>query len=57
MKDVSRHVAGGTKLDTFRKWGLRELELQAKFSQTKEAVHNALCGTFTHLYSTSEFKH
>ncbi|XP_046665768.1 cysteine--tRNA ligase, cytoplasmic isoform X3 [Homalodisca vitripennis] len=43
VKDVTRHVTGETRLDSFHKWGTREMELQAKFSQTKEAVHITLC--------------
>jgi hypothetical protein len=34
----------GTTLDSFDKWSARELELDAKFTEAKKAVHAALCG-------------
>lgn len=44
VKDVTRHAQGSTKLESFHKWGTKEMELQSKFSQMKEAIHTALCG-------------
>uniref|UniRef100_A0A1B6DJE6 Cysteine--tRNA ligase, cytoplasmic n=1 Tax=Clastoptera arizonana TaxID=38151 RepID=A0A1B6DJE6_9HEMI len=43
VKDVTRPISTNTKLDNFSKWGTKELELETKFSNTKESVHLALC--------------
>ncbi|KAK3925356.1 Cysteine--tRNA ligase, cytoplasmic [Frankliniella fusca] len=43
VKDLSRNVALGTTNDSFQKWSRKELDLQQKFSETKDSVHNFLC--------------
>lgn len=44
VKCLTRHICAETKRSTFSKWSKFELDLQEKFSEAKENVHNALCG-------------
>lgn len=43
VKDLTRNVGQQTTLDSFQKWGNKELELNQKFMEAKDAVHSCLC--------------
>jgi hypothetical protein len=44
VKDVTRYVSNRTEISFYQKWEEDELELNKKFSATKDSVHASLCG-------------
>lgn len=44
VKDVMRYTSNGTEISFYQKWEEDELELNKRFSSTKDSVHASLCG-------------
>lgn len=45
MKCKIRSLGSETNISTFSKWTDAEVELNEKFYNARDSVHNALCGT------------
>jgi len=43
VKDVMRYTSNGTEISFYQKWEEDELELNKRFSSTKDSVHASLC--------------
>lgn len=46
VKDFTKDLKTQQNVDSLKKWTEAELKLNEKFLETRQAVHEALCGAF-----------